>query len=71
VVLVGNKCDLEDQRVVTTQQGEELAKKFGCPHFETSAKTRQNINELFFELVRQINKVEPPKKKDKKKCIIL
>ncbi len=30
MILVGNKCDLQDQRVITTDQGEDLARKFGC-----------------------------------------
>jgi len=34
MVLIGNKCDLEDQRRVSTNEGNELAKKFGCRFFE-------------------------------------
>lgn len=56
LVLVGNKRDLENQRQVTTTEGYELAKTFRCPFFETSAKTRINIEESFFEVVRQIKK---------------
>lgn len=55
-MLVGNKSDLEEERQVTREQGEELAKKFGSGFLETSAKTDTNIKELFFELVRRINK---------------
>ena len=36
IVIVGNKCDLEKQRVVTTEEAAALAKKWGCSHFETS-----------------------------------
>jgi GTPase SAR1 family protein len=75
MVLVGNKCDLQDQRVITTEQGEEAARKFGCAFLEASAKTRINIDNIFFDLIRQINKVDPPKDKKKggksKKCLIL
>jgi GTPase KRas protein len=56
-VLVGNKCDLENERQVTTQEGEDLAKSWNCPFFETSAKTRVNVEESFFQLVREIRKV--------------
>src|SRR3989338_8821361 len=50
MVLVGNKCDLSDQRVITTEQGKELAQRFGnCAYLETSAKTKVNVNEIFFE----------------------
>mmetsp|Transcript_11052 Transcript_11052/g.17437 ORF Transcript_11052/g.17437 Transcript_11052/m.17437 type:complete len:194 (-) Transcript_11052:103-684(-) len=56
VMLVGNKLDLEDERQVTTEQGRALAQKFGSGFIETSAKTDTNIKELFFELVRLVNK---------------
>jgi GTPase KRas len=55
-MLVGNKLDLEDERQVTTEQGRTLAQKFGCGFIEASAKTNTNVKELFFELVRMINK---------------
>ena len=38
IVLVGNKCDLEDDRQVTREEGEELAKEWDIPFFEVSAK---------------------------------
>jgi len=56
MVLVGNKCDLETERQVTTGEGQDLAKTFGCPFFESSAKSRINVEESFYELVRQIRK---------------
>eukprot|EP01115_Flamella_aegyptia_P010387 TRINITY_DN45_c0_g2_i2.p1 TRINITY_DN45_c0_g2~~TRINITY_DN45_c0_g2_i2.p1 ORF type:complete len:185 (+),score=75.14 TRINITY_DN45_c0_g2_i2:65-619(+) len=73
MVLVGNKCDLTDQRVITTEQGEELARKFGCAFLEASAKTRVNVDQIFHDLIRQINKHSPPPKQQKKKggCLIL
>jgi len=75
IVLVGNKCDLKDERQVDYNEGAELAKKWGSPFFETSAKIKLNNEACFFELVREIRKMEKqqPKKKDKKKtvCIIL
>ena len=56
VVLVGNKCDLESERQVTTNEGNDLARSFGCPFLETSAKTRINVEDSFFNLVREIRK---------------
>ena len=53
-VLVGNKCDLETDRLVTFQQGRSLAAEWGCPFFESSAKDRVNVDEVFFQLVREI-----------------
>ena len=40
MVLVGNKCDLPT-RTVDTRQAQELARSYGIPYIETSAKTRQ------------------------------
>lgn len=60
MVLVGNKCDLADQRVITTEQGEALASKFGCKFLEASAKTKVNVEQIFYDLVRQINAANPP-----------
>eukprot|EP01126_Amoeba_proteus_P062141 TRINITY_DN840_c0_g1_i10.p1 TRINITY_DN840_c0_g1~~TRINITY_DN840_c0_g1_i10.p1 ORF type:complete len:174 (-),score=14.42 TRINITY_DN840_c0_g1_i10:37-558(-) len=54
MVLVGNKCDLSDQRVITTEQGEALAGKFSCKFLEASAKTKVNVERIFYDLVRQI-----------------
>jgi len=56
MVLVGNKCDLEAERQVTTGEGTDLARSFNAPFFESSAKTRVNVEESFYELVREIRK---------------
>ena len=56
MVLVGNKSDLEQERQVTTGEGGDLAKEFGIPFLESSAKTRVNVEEAFFQLVREIRK---------------
>eukprot|EP01121_Diplochlamys_sp_Union-15-3_P007378 TRINITY_DN1870_c0_g1_i5.p1 TRINITY_DN1870_c0_g1~~TRINITY_DN1870_c0_g1_i5.p1 ORF type:complete len:192 (-),score=34.00 TRINITY_DN1870_c0_g1_i5:105-680(-) len=63
MVLVGNKCDLSDQRVITTEQGEALARKFNASFLEASAKTKINVEQIFYDLIRQINKLSPPAKK--------
>jgi len=54
MMLVGSKCDLVDQRQVPTSEGEELAKKLKCPFYETSSKTKHNVDEVFSELVRRV-----------------
>jgi len=56
LVLVANKCDLEDDRVITKEEGEQLAAEFGCPYFEASAKNHVNIDESFAALVREVRK---------------
>ncbi len=46
MILVGNKCDLEDERVVGKDQGINLARQFNCAFLETSAKSKINVNEV-------------------------
>jgi len=59
MVLVGNKLDLEQLRKIPTTDGEELAKQLNMPFLEASAKTRHNIKEVFYQLVREIKKTMP------------
>jgi GTPase KRas protein len=54
--ILGNKCDLENEREVTSQEGKDLSKSLGCPFLETSAKARINVEEAFYEVVREIRK---------------
>src|SRR5262245_56408850 len=68
-----NPCYLLLSRVVPVNEGADLAKSFRCPFIETSAKTRVNIEEVFFQLVREIRadakaKEFVPSKKKKGKC---
>ncbi|RMZ88736.1 hypothetical protein DV736_g4032, partial [Chaetothyriales sp. CBS 134916] len=59
VVLVGNKTDLGDQkREVTTQQGEEEAKRAGALFVETSAKLGHNVKALFKRIAQALPGME-------------
>ncbi|XP_063687507.1 ras-related protein Rab-3-like [Bolinopsis microptera] len=51
VVLVGNKSDMEDQRVVSCDRGQQLADELGFPFFETSAKEDKHVKATFDKLV--------------------
>ena len=56
MILIGNKSDLEEQREVTYDEGMEFAEKNEIKFFETSAKTEQNIEEIFSESADEIAK---------------
>ena len=43
VILVGNKCDMEDERVISFERGKQLADSLGLEFFETSAKDNINV----------------------------
>jgi len=63
IVLCGNKIDLMHDRCVGTQNGAMLGQSWNVPFLETSAKQRQHVNQLFEEIVRQMNTVGQSKKK--------
>jgi len=49
-VLVGNKCDLEDKRKISKEEGEELAKSYNIPYIETSAKSNLCVDDSFITM---------------------
>jgi len=82
-LLVGNKADLEDKRQVTVEEAQNRAAQWNVPYIETSAKTRANVDKVFFDLMREIKtrkmeaskqtngKTKKKKDKGRKKCVIL
>ncbi|PWA18868.1 hypothetical protein CCH79_00005092, partial [Gambusia affinis] len=54
MILVGNKADLELQRQVTQEEGQQLARQLKVTYMEASAKIRMNVDQAFHELVREI-----------------
>ena len=68
MVLVGNKCDVEE-RDVTNEEGQNLAKTFNCGFLESSAKENININEIFVTIVKKVKEAQNAtgKKTQKKK----
>ncbi|KAF8339205.1 ras family-domain-containing protein [Cantharellus anzutake] len=59
IVIIGNKIDIQDERVVTTEEGERLAREWRCGFIETSAKLAVSVDESFCELIRQCRKAGP------------
>lgn len=55
-LLVGNKCDLQERRVVETVRGQQLAAEYQLAFLETSAKSATNVDDAFVTLARTIKK---------------
>ena len=55
IVIVGNKCDLpEEKRTVTYEEGKKYADDHGCHFYECSAKTGENVDEAFDDIFMQM-----------------
>ena len=79
LILVGNKADLKDERKVQKEEGEDIAKEFNLPFFESSAQSGLNVKSVFETLAKLIvekkaqsanqgQKLTNIKKVEKKKC---
>ena len=54
IILVGNKSDLTEQRVVSSEEIDEFAKKYNLKYFEISAKTGTNVENMFNKFTKTI-----------------
>ena len=61
-VLIGNKTDLEEKRIISYNQGKEFADTYGLKYVETSAKKNLNVTEAFETLGREIMAANADKK---------
>ena len=57
IFLIGNKIDLEEQRKISKEKGVELAEEYKIPFFEASAKSGENVDEVFKALYTKISEV--------------
>ena len=55
-IIVANKIDSDADRVITVEEGENLAKQYNLQVFETSAKTNTNVEETFINITTAIKK---------------
>ncbi len=53
-VLVGNKLDLEHERIVSKSEGKKLASEHGMEYYEASAKNNVNINEVMQHIMDRV-----------------
>ena len=53
-LLIGNKCDLTDERAVTREEAEQLAADNNMQYFETSARGNINVQEAFVQMIDQV-----------------
>ncbi|XP_032454234.1 ras-related protein Ral-a isoform X2 [Nasonia vitripennis] len=74
-LLVGNKSDLQEKRKVSLAEAQSRSQQWGVPYVETSAKTRENVDKVFFDLMRAIaarkaqeNQGEAGERKKKASC---
>ncbi|EAY09011.1 small GTP-binding protein, putative [Trichomonas vaginalis G3] len=60
IMLIGNKCDIPDQRLISLADAQNFADSRGLHYIETSAKTGQNVREAFSriasEVIRKLDK---------------
>jgi small GTP-binding protein len=68
MILVGNKCDLEEGRQVKKEEGKDYAKKKELKFYEVSAKDGTNVNKAFDDLIKDILSTYSPSELSKKRA---
>ncbi|KAG6451325.1 ras-like protein 2 [Manduca sexta] len=80
MLIVGNKADLEMQRVVSLEEAQSLSRQLKVPYIECSAKARMNVDQAFHELVKLVRRFQEAERINvkadyrsgrKRKCTIL
>ncbi|XP_009878401.1 PREDICTED: ras-related protein Rab-37 [Charadrius vociferus] len=54
IMLLGNKADVSSERAVRTEDGASLAREYGVPFMETSAKTGMNVELAFLAIAKEV-----------------
>uniref|UniRef100_A0A8C4R2I4 RAB10, member RAS oncogene family n=1 Tax=Eptatretus burgeri TaxID=7764 RepID=A0A8C4R2I4_EPTBU len=68
-MLLANKCDMEEKRMVSREKGEQIAREHGIRFYETSAKANVSIEKAFLTLAEDILKKTPCKEQDRKEPV--
>ncbi|XP_072029383.1 GTP-binding protein Rheb-like [Amphiura filiformis] len=71
MVLVGNKTDLHMERVISFEQGKQLADSWSAAFIESSAKQNESVVEIFKSVLNLIEKQDGNTQKEEDKCVIL
>jgi len=72
LAIVGNKVDLERNRVVPVEKAEQYAESVGAKHFHTSAKLNKGVNEMFLDLTKRMLTLSPaPMQTQKSKGLVM
>ncbi|KAI8437314.1 hypothetical protein MSG28_011675 [Choristoneura fumiferana] len=79
MLMVGNKADLEVQRVVSLDEAQALSRQLKVPYIECSAKARMNVDQAFHELVRLVRRFQEAERvhikaesgRKKRTCVLL
>ncbi|OBA24504.1 ras-domain-containing protein [Metschnikowia bicuspidata var. bicuspidata NRRL YB-4993] len=67
MVLIGNKCDLDEDRVISIDDGMNVSQQWGLvPFYETSAMYKTNVDEAFVDVVRQVMRKDAQASAEKK-----
>ena len=62
ILLIATKCDLKNERVISKEDGENLAKEYGIHFYETSSKDNINIQKAFYDIAEQVIEKDKGKK---------
>ncbi|RNA23262.1 ras-related Ral-a [Brachionus plicatilis] len=58
IILIGNKSDLRQNRLISFEEANSLATQWNIPYIETSAKTRENVDRAFSEIFLKIKEIK-------------
>lgn len=70
-LIVGNKLDVDCKRAVTLEEGRALAAKWGCSYVEASARTKENLDDVFCTIIRMVMNSKRPAQSERNCCELM